>query len=194
MKAVIQAILHVTTLASEGHPLPVSLPRYHHMHATMSLESGHMTDDISIVEVKPAPAKIEIQFDDIVQKRIKRLPKANLQLEFDLFYMPHLTPSPDDEEEELLYPVLCIALDRATGESVFFELLPFPKVIQLEQEMLLAFLLDLGVRPSKLFVRKTLHDHLLPLAKQLGLNLVVSEIPAVRSLYEHMKHSPPTHL
>lgn len=187
-KRIVQTMIHATKLAKKGAPFPhPSL----HQYPTFKVSEEGDVSEMYIIEVEQKPkGQIEIDINDLERAQFKRKQKVALQLEFDMFYMTQLVPSLENDER-LVYPTLCVALDRATGENVFFELLPFPKITPIQQQMFWEVLKSMPVRPSKIFVRKETYEILAKLAKKLGIELVISELPIINDFRDYMESMPP---
>lgn len=187
LKTIVQAIIQMTQKRMQGWYYPV-VP-VHTYPAVKVAQHGTISQEYLLEVNLPAKGEIEVEITDIERAQFKRKPKAALQLEFDLFYLPHAVPS-EEEEERLIYPVVCIAFDRTTGEVVYNDIIPFPKVEFVQQRIFWQLLKEMPVRPNKVFVNKRTQEVLAPLAKWIGVELVMSELPNVRNFKEFMANTP----
>lgn len=188
LKAIVQAMIQVTEKRMQRWRYPV-VPM--HTYPAFKVSKNAVIDQEYILEVDiPTKGAIEIEITDIERAQFKRKPKVALQLEYDLFYLPHVVPSADDEER-LIYPVILVAFDRSTGEALYNDILPFPKIDYIQQQMFWKLLKEMPVRPSKIYVKKEAKEVLGQIAKLLGVELVMSELPNVRMFKEIMANTPP---
>lgn len=188
LKAIVQAMIQVTEKRMQGWKYPV-VPM--HTYPAFKVPKNAMIGDEFRLEVDiPSKGAMEIEITDIERAQFKRKRKVALQLEYDLFYLPHVVPSPEDEER-LIYPIMCVAFDRLTGEALYNDIVPLPKVDYIQQQMFWKFMDELPVRPSKVFVKKEAMEVLAQVAKLLGVELVMSELPNVRNFKEMMANTPP---
>ncbi len=188
LKLIVQAMIQVTQKRMQDWRYPV-VPR-HTYPAFKVTEAGSIHGEYLLDVNMPAKGELEIEITDIERAKFKRKPKVALQLEFDLFYLPHAVPSVEDEDL-LIYPVVCVALDRTTGEALYSDIMPFPKIEFIQQQMFWQLLSEIPVRPSKVYVKKELKEVLAQLAKLLGVELVMSEVPNARNFKEMMANTPP---
>lgn len=188
LKAIVQAMIQVTEMRMQGWEYP-TVPV--HTYPAFKVDKHGDIGKAYTLEVDlPVKGAIEVEITDIERAQFKRKPKIALQLEYDMFYLPYTVPSPEDEEQ-LIYPVVCVAFDRATGEVLYNDIMPFPKIDFVQQQMFWKLLNEMPVRPSKVFVKKEAMDVLGQLAKLLGVELVRSELPNVRLFKEIMENTPP---
>src|SRR5690606_27796853 len=101
MKQIVISLQQIIELRKQGWLYP-QLPKYTY---PAFVSDGVKIDKIQPVKMenhtKPKPLHIEIS--EFEQKQIKRKPKAALQVEFDLFYIPVLI---EDEYSDLgIYPL-----------------------------------------------------------------------------------------
>ena len=188
LKSIVQAMIQVTQMRIKGWDYPV-VPL--HTYPAFKVPKNEIIGEAYRLEVEiPSKGAIEIEITDIERAQFKRKPKVGLQLEYDLFYLPHVVPSPEDEER-LIYPIMCVAFDRSTGEALYNDILTFPKVDFIQQQMFWKFMKEMPVRPSKVFVKKEVKEVLGQLAKLLGIELVMSELPNVCNFKEFIANTPP---
>ena len=188
LKLIVQAMIQVTEKHKQGWSYPV-VPM-HTYPAFIVPKDASLGDEFRLEVEIPSKGAIEIEITDIESAQFKRKRKVALQLEYDLFYLPHVVPLPEDEER-LIYPLMCVAFDRSTGEALYNDIMAFPKVDSIQQQMFWKFLKEMPVRPSKVFVKKEAMEVLGQIAKLLGVELVKSELPNVRNFKELMDNTPP---
>lgn len=97
----------------------------------------------------------------------------------------------DGEDERPLYPLINIIVNHTTGEVIHHEIVPFPKHSFVQQLLFWNMLKDLAVLPSKIFVSAEVCRILMPVAKLVGIELVVSELPNVDEFKVMLKFNPP---
>lgn len=188
LKELVQAMIQITEKRMQGWEYPAVPVR---TYPAFNILEGDVMGQGYLLEVKPSSkGDLEIELTDIERAQYKRKQKAALPLEFDLFYLPYTMPSVEDEEL-LIYPVVCVAFDRTTGEAIYHDVLPFPKVAFTQQQMFWQLLKELPIRPSKVYVSKEIKEVLGQLAKLLGVELVQSELPNVQSFKEMIATVPP---
>lgn len=188
LKTIVQAMIQVTQKRMQGWHYPV-VPMHTYPAFKIS-EFGTISQEYIMEVNPPAKGEIEIEITDIERAQFKRKPKVALQLEFDLFYLPHVVPS-DEDENRLIYPVVCVAFDRTTGEALSHDILPFPKFEFIQQQMFWGLLKEMPVRPNKVYVNKGTKEVLAQLAKSIGVELVMSELPNVQNFKKFMANTPP---
>lgn len=186
MKQIVISLQQIIELRKQGWLYP-QLPKYTY---PAFVSDGVKIDKIQPVKMenhtKPKPLHIEIS--EFEQKQIKRKPKAALQVEFDLFYIPVLI---EDEYSDLgIYPLALTALDRATGEVIVHDLIPMAKTVEETQQLFWEFLNEMPVRPTKIYVSKQMKTYLAAVAKLVGIELVESELPNVQLFKEFIKDMP----
>ena len=130
-----------------------------------------------------------IELNDLQRAQYKRKQKAKLQMEFDLFYLSNPV-APEKLGEREKFPVVCVALERGTGEVIAHNVIPFPKVPFITQQLFMDFVMDMPIRPNKIFVTKEVKEVLQPLCKLLGIELVGSELPNIQLFKEFMANEP----
>lgn len=188
LKELVQAMIQITEKRMRGWEYP-AVPL--HTYPAFNVSEGDVMGQGYLLEIEPtSKGDLEIELTDIERAHYKRKQKVALQLEFDLFYLPYTMPSEEDDEL-LIYPLVCAAFDRTTGEAIYHDVLPFPKLAFTQQQMFWQLLKELPIRPSKIYVNKETKEVLGQLAKLLGVDLVQSELPNVRSFKEMMLSVPP---
>lgn len=188
LKELVQAMIQITKKRMHGWEYPAVPMR---TYPAFNVSEGDVMGQGYLLEVEPSSnGALEIELTDIERAHYKRKQKVELHLEFDLFYLPYTMPS-DEDEEQLIYPVVCVAFDRMTGEAIYHDVMPFPKLALTQQQLFWQLLKELPIRPSKVYVSKETKEVLGQLAKMLGVELVQSELPNVRSFKEMMASVPP---
>lgn len=188
MKLVISAMQKITKLCKQGWVYPV-IEKPHAYPAFKVAEDGEI-GDLYLLELEiPNKGDIEIDINDLERMQFKRKPKSALQLEFDLVYLPYTVEGEDGGRS--IYPLMCVVMDRTTGEVFANEFMPVPKFPIIEQQMFWQLLSEMPVKPSKMFVTKNTKEHLAKLAKLLGVELVVSELPNIGEFKEFIINTPP---
>ena len=128
-----------------------------------------------------------VELNDLERAQYKRKPKEKLQLEFDLFYLSNPV-APEKLGEREKFPVVCVALERGTGDVIAHNVIPFPKVPFITQQLFKDFVMEMPFRPNKIFVSKEVKEVLQPLCKLLAIELVGSELPNVQLFKEFMEN------
>lgn len=188
MKMLLTGVIEIAKLAKAGYTLPLLEPS---VYPAFSIDASCQLIEPFVLQVKERKlGSIEIDVNDLERAQFKRKQKVQLQMEFELFYLPY--PVADEEQEERpYYPVVCIVMDRMTGEVLAHDILPFPKVPFTQQQVFWKLMMEFPVRPEKVFVTKDMQKVLAPLAKLLNVELVVSELPNVQGFKEYMLSMPP---
>lgn len=187
MKTILQAIIEVTLMRRNGWEYPqVNM----HEFPKFAVDEVGDIDYRKLIEAQPKTTyELEIEVNDIERTHIKRKQKVALEIEYDLFYLPYAVSENDSQRP--VYPLLYVVLDRMTGEVLVNDLFPFPKIPMFLQTAFWEMLKEIPVRPNKVFVKKEMKEILQPVAKLIGIELVVSELPQIRELKEYMSQMPP---
>lgn len=187
MKTVIQAMIEVTVMRKNGWDYP---------QVTTNEFPKFVVDEVGDVDYRKlieAKSKttygLEIEANDIERTHIKRKQKVALEIEYDLFYLPYAIS--ENESQRPVYPLLYVVLDRMTGELLVNDVFPFPKIPMFLQTAFWEMLKEIPIRPNKVFVNKEMKEILQPVAKLVGVELVISELPKIRELKEYMSQMPP---
>lgn len=188
LKLIIQAMLQIMQLRIDGWQYP-DVPAHTFPTFTVSTD-GELSSVFLRQAEQLAAGTIQIDMNDIERAQYKRKPKVQLQLEFDLFYLPFASPA-DEEMNLFIFPTVCVVFDRDTGEVIYYEVLPIPKQPITQQELFWHMLLQMPVRPSKVFVSKEMHEAVAQVAKKAGVELVVSELPNIQHFRQFMLENPP---
>lgn len=188
MKVLLTGIIGVTQLAKAGQRYPELEPAVYPAFYIDAL--GQVTKPYILEVNDKKKGTIEIEINDLERVQFKRKQKVQLQVEFEMFYLPY--PVNDEEDGGRPYfPVVCVVMDRMTGEAMMHDILPFPKVSFTQQQTFWRLMIDFPVRPEKVFVTKEMKEVLTPLAKVLGVELVTSELPNIQEFKEFMLNMPP---
>lgn len=187
MISIVRAMIQVTQLRMKGWRYPVVTE---HVYPAFKVPENGLIADVYLLEIDLDPkGMIEIEINDLEKAQIKRKPKVPLQIEYDLFYLPY--PVGAEDEERLIYPVMCMVMDRMTGEVLNNDMMPFPKLPFIQQQMFWKLMVEIPVRPSKIYVKKETKEVLQQLAKLIGIELVVSELPNISEFKGLMESMPP---
>lgn len=188
MTEIVAAMIRITELCKEGWRYPTL---GQHTYPAFEVHENREIGEMYVLEMKPSEEKIPllIEINDIEKMQFKRKPKHNLQVELDLFYLPFLIQ--EEMDDRPVYPLVLAVMDRITGEVISHEVMPFPKLTVVCQQLFWAFLHEFPVKPSKVFVSKDMKNHLAAVAKEVGIELVESELPGLSEFKEAMKMMPP---
>lgn len=126
--------------------------------------------------------QIAIDTNNLEIANIKKKPNSEMQIEYDLFYLPFPISEGD---ERPIYPLLNIIADQKTGVILQQETITFPKNTYLQQLIFWEMLKQVPVLPSKIHVTKDTYNILNPLAKLVEIELVVSKLKNIKEL-KHM--------
>ena len=187
LKLIVQAMINVTHMRMNGWQYP-PVGKYEFPKFDVS-ETGEI-ELMQVIHVEPNKVvELAIEVNDIEKAQLKKKPKSTVQIEFDMFYLPYAVS--EDGVERPLFPVLFVVLHSVSGEVLVHDMMPFPKLPVIQQQLFWQMLLEMPVLPSKVFVKKEMSQILQPLAKMAGVELVVSELPHIRHLKEIMEEMPP---
>ncbi|MCL1697355.1 plasmid pRiA4b ORF-3 family protein [Lysinibacillus sp. BPa_S21] len=184
---VISRMINITEARKVGWEYPEVAP---HQYPVFKVQMDGELQEIYILQINMTKPTYECyeEISMFEKAKYKKKPKSALQVEYDLFYMPFGVEG--EETDRTVYPIAGMLVDRGSNFVIEHEMLPMHKTAQIAQSLLWAFLQNLDVRPSKLFVSKELRPILQPLAKIIGIELVESELPAIREVREFMKTAP----
>ncbi|MEK4387220.1 hypothetical protein MKZ25_15750 [Solibacillus sp. FSL W7-1464] len=186
MIELIELMIQVTKMRMSGWEYPM-VPMYGY--PLFEVQNDGEVDLLGIIEMERIEDWVlEIDVNDLEVAKIKKKQKSPLEIEFDYFYMPYAV---DGEEERPLYPLINIIVNHTTGEVIHHEIVPFRKHSFVQQLLFWNMLKDLAVLPSKIFVSAEVCRILMPVAKLVGIELVVSELPNVDEFREMLKFNPP---
>jgi hypothetical protein len=186
LKLVVQAVINVTHMRINGWQYP-PVGMYEFPKFDVS-ENGEI-ELMQVIHVEPNKVvELAIEVNDLEKAQLKKKPKSTVQIEFDLFYLPFAVA---EDGERPLFPVLFIVMHSVSGEVLAHDMMPFPKLPFIQQQMFWQMLLEMPVLPSKVFVKQEMSRILQPLAKMADVELVVSELPHIRHLREIMEELPP---
>ncbi len=186
LKLVVQAIINVTRMRINGWQYP-PVGMYEFPKFDVS-ENGEI-ELMQVIHVEPNKViELAIEVNDLEKAQLKKKPKSTVEIEFDLFYLPYAVA---EEGERALFPVLFVVMHSVSGEVLVHDMMPFPKLPFIQQQMFWQMLLEMPVLPSNVLVRKEMSQILQPLAKIAGVELVVSELPHIRHLRGIINEMPP---
>ena len=186
MKAIIVAMMNVTHKCQNGwHYPPIMLNEF----PAFRVEEDGAIEWVGILTVeKKNNQPIEIEINDIEIAQLKKKPKSSYQFEFDLFYMPYPV---SENGERPLYPVLYMVADRGIGQIIGQDMIPFPKTTHMQQSIFWTLLKELPMKPAKFYVTKEMKQALQPVAKLVGVELVVSQLPMITEFKYMMGQQQP---
>lgn len=188
---VISRMINIVEARKDGWEYPEVAP---HQYPVFKVEMDGALQEIYILHINVTKPTYECyeEISMFEKAKYKKKPKSALQVEYDLFYMPFGVEV--EEIDRTVYPTAGMLVDRGSNFVIEHEMLPIPKTAQIAQSLLWTFLQNMDVRPSKLFVSKELRPILQPLAKIIGIELVESELPAIREVREFMMKTVPMDL
>lgn len=188
---VISRMINIVEARKDGWEYPEVAP---HQYPVFKVEMDGALQEIYILRINVTKPTYECyeEISMFEKAKYKKKPKSALQVEYDLFYMPFGVEV--EEIDRTVYPTAGMLVDRGSNFVIEHEMLPIPKTAQIAQSLLWTFLQNMDVRPSKLFVSKELRPILQPLAKIIGIELVESELPAIREVREFMMKTVPMDL
>lgn len=175
MKSMIAAMINVTHMRQSGWHYPsIMLNQF----PAFRVEEDGEIEWVGILTVeKNKNYPIEFEINDIEIAQLKKKPKSSHQFEFDLFYMPYPV---SENGERPIYPVLYMVADRGIGQIIGQDMLPFPKTTYMQQSIFWNVLKELPMKPAKFYVTKEMKQVLQPVAKLVGVELVVSQLPMLK--------------
>lgn len=186
MIRLLEAMIEITRLRMDGWVYPKAEANAYPLFEMNENEELHMLGILQMERVEQLDVEIEV--NDLEIARVKKKPKSALEIEFDNFYLPTVAI---EEEGRPLYPLMNVIIDRSTGEIIGHEVMPLPKHLFVQQQIFWQVLKELSVRPHRVFVSKETHRALQPVAKLVGIELVVDELSLVAELKHMLKHNPP---
>lgn len=117
---------------------------------------------------------------DVSEFELKQLAKKKIEqveLEFDLFYLPKAIQ--EEKDERPYYPLMVIAIDLQSGLVVHQQILPMTKEVFIAQVALIELLKALPYKPSKLYVSEEIGCYIGDLAQQTKTNVIVAPLQAM---------------
>ena len=182
----IKAMISITTMRMNGWAYPsVAINEF----PFFDVRDDGEIELLGIIQMERLEnTTIEIEINDLEIMKVKKKPKSALQAEFDCLYLPFPV---SEQGERPIYPLINIIVDHSTGAVLANEVIPFPKHSFVQQQLFWKVLKEMPSLPSKIYVTKETQHILKPLAKLVGIELVVSELPKIKDLKEMLYINPP---
>lgn len=148
-------------------------------------ENIHLRGHLQMDRVENAPLEIEVNEFEIA--KFKKKQKSALEIELDYFYLQSITVN---EDERPIYPLIQVIADHSTGQIIGNEIIPFPKLSFIQQQLFWEMLKEFPVRPKKILVNKDTERILEPVANLVGIELVISTLPNIKDFKQMLKMHP----
>ncbi len=184
---VVNTMINITELRKAGWDYPQVAA---HQYPVFKVQKDGDLQEIYLLQIQISKPTYECyeEISMFEKAQYKKKPKSALQLEYDLLYLPFGVEI--EQTNRTVYPIVGMLVERGSNLVIEHEMFPMPKTPQIAQGVLWAYLQNIEIRPSKIFVSKELRPILQPLAKIIGVELVESELPGIQEVKEFMKNTP----
>lgn len=183
---VIKVMIAITKMRMNGWTYPNVAINEYPLFNVRDDEDIELLGILKMERIENLGIEIEINYLEIA--KMKKKPKNMKPIELEYFYLPYPVA---DQGERPLYPVINVMVDNSTGAVIANEVIPFPKHSFVQQQFFWQMLMGMPALPSKIFVAKETERILKPLAKLVGIELLVSDLPNIQDLKEIMYNYPP---
>lgn len=188
LKLILEQTIEMVHLRKQGWNYP-SLPPHQYLLRHIDKQKNKWQESVvSFNKPDVEHDEIYVDLNDLDFKKLQKKKISNMEVEFDLFYLPHAVKEEFDERP--YYPCVVVAIDTQSGLVIFQDVLPMPKNEFSAQNILIEFLQSIDHKPKVVHVTPQIASYVKVLTKKLGIQITTGSLHEVEQLKHMMRTMP----